>query len=382
VDVRITSAWAANVSIFFPNLSVLDISGYGVCTTSRLEAALSLLSPQIKEFILHLGVQGGDALDGIPASTMDRFHAACSGLLELRIAVFYRGGTPEARKNVLSGFAFASPGLQNADFARTDVLTYKTFLHLAALPDLRYIDVGRFRLDSTAPALSTGSFPRLDKFRVEVRSEDTHVAQAFLALPPTGHLRKFSFKMYGSSSIPAHALTRVVRALRPFRELTVVKICPFLSPEEVISIDRAKVSWDILEPLSALPVLQELHILSTLPFVISEERLLKLAASWPNLEYWEISVYHREPPPWMNVCMDIPLGVLLEILRRCVAVEHLPHLQVVREPLPDEDELAAFVRQGHVFKGSLRAGEDDEGTPLVQTLRRVLPRAEVHGNWN
>jgi hypothetical protein len=377
------SVWAANVSIFFPHLSVLelDVSGYGVCTASRLEAALTLLSPQIKEFVLQLGVQGSHALDGIPASTMDRFHAACSGLLELRIAAYYRGGTPEARKNVLSGFAFASAGLQNADFARTDVLNYKTFLHLAALPDLRYLDVGRFRLDSTAPTLPTGSFPRLDKFRVEVRSEDTHAAQAFLALPPTGHLRKFSFKMYGSSSIPAHVLTLVVRALRPFRELTVVKICPFLSPEEVISIDRATASWDILEPLSALPVLQELHILSTLPFVISEERLLKLAASWPRLEYWEISVFHPGPPLGMDVSIHISLGVLLEILRRCVAVEHLPYLQVVRMPLPDEDELAAFVQQAHGFKGSLRAGEDNEDTMLVQTLRRVLPRAEVHGNW-
>jgi hypothetical protein len=166
VDARITSAWAVNASIFFPHLSVLelDVSGYGVYTTSRLEAALSLLSPQIKEFGLQLGVQGGDALDGIPASTMDRFHAACSGLLELRIVVFYRGGTPEARKSILSGFASASPGLQSADFARTDVLTYKTFLHRAALSDLRYLNVGRFRLDFTTPMLPTRSFPRLDKF--------------------------------------------------------------------------------------------------------------------------------------------------------------------------------------------------------------------------
>jgi hypothetical protein len=379
VDHRMISAWAANLDIFLPNLSVLDLSGHGVCSTSRLEAAFSLLSPRIKKLVLHLGTRSADALADISTKMVSRFYASCSGLVQLRVSVRRIGGTPTAIKRILSGFVVASFNLQSADFARTDGLEYEAFLHLAALPDLRYLDVSQFHLDPTAPALPAGSFLRLDEFRAQVRNQDTHVVRAFLALPPTGHLRKVSFEMYPNSTIPIDTFTDVVQALRSFRTLVFVKICPVLSPEEVLSVDRAKASWDILEPLSRLPVLQRLDILGTLPFVISEERLLLLAAAWPRLKHWEICVFR--PPPGTPVYMYISLVVLLEILRRCVAVEHLPYFEVAQAPLPDEEELSAFAQQNHVFRGMVMVAEDDEAAPLVQTLRRVLCRAEVIGDW-
>jgi hypothetical protein len=380
VDHRIISAWAANLDIFLPNLSVLDLSSHGVYSTSNLEAAFSLLSPRIKKLTLHLGPQSADALANIPAKIMSRFHASCSGLVQLCLVIRRRGlgGTPTASKIILGGFVIASHNLQHADFARTDGLDYEAFLHLAALPDLRYLDVGQFHLNPTAPALPAGSFARLDEFRAQVRNQDTLVVHAFLVLPPTGQLRKFSLTMYPNYTITINTFTHVVQALRSFRTLVVVKICPVLSPEEVLSVERANASWDILEPLSGLPVLQRLDILGTLPFVISEERLLLLAAAWPRLEHWEISVFR--PPPGTPVYMHISLVVLLEMLRRCVAVEHLPYFEVANAPLPDEDELAAFAQQNHVFRGMVRAAVD-EAAPLVQTLRRVLCRAEVIGDW-